>query len=218
MSEAKKFEQVSAIEGPGKYVFASNPNTAFRYYDGARYNDSLGGQRPPIEAALPEHLAKLHPELETLSLVGSYETVEGLAPALVRSLPGWHLRSEGIYAPGGYVVIGEEASHVAYGGSYSNASGNWAMEVRDCGIPRVEKEGHLHYPIIRKRNGFARVHMDGSAYHITRYTGDYWRAGIQIRGNKPGTLVRETIEWLNALKNEQNIPLWKQLVTEQEAA
>lgn len=190
------YTEVASIEGPGSYRFSRDPNQEFRYFGGTQYSDSLSVDYPQIDYKLPRHLKEKYPFIAeqrfhpALLYEGQYR------PARIEYFSRWRVKFNGQTV----IMLDGEIYKLSMGGSDNS------FVIQDIGnllivdnLLRVEKP--------QGRDGEFKLFGNGPSYKPDE--GNFWKGFITVTGEKPGRLVTATIDYVNEVKREQNIPLWK---------
>ena len=112
------------------------------------------------------------------------------------------------YLPEGFVGFEGEVYYIRFGGRSSNGYGDWHFSIKDLGNLSIEKN-KLLIAQPKNRDGNLNVRLSGTAPHFHRDTGRSWRGWISVEGEKPGVLVKVVINYMNDVRTNSDIPLWK---------
>jgi hypothetical protein len=195
------FKKVDQIEGPGKYILATDPadrssNTLMS--DSTRLIDNILGRMPNLVWEIQSALSDKHPEIKYLDfntgLPGDKSLKEGV-------LMDWVMQSGFIVSKGQWYRILET------GGIRINDS---HLILQDSGRP--ERAGIFTPPTVDK-NGVIELDLNGSEDINQGQRGTYWRGRLSVEGDKRGPLVEESIKIINAEITRLKIPFWRDLRT-----
>jgi hypothetical protein len=199
------YEEVSSIDGPGKYRFARDLNRKPGYLETEVDIDIHGEYTPHFEQDIPDHLVKKFPNIWDVVFLPATLLDGKFTPAGLKFFPKWE--AWGHRQPA-FIGFGGEIYKISHGGNSSNGYGSWWLGIEDIGnLSVVENKLEIAQP--ENRDGKLSIHLSGTISHFRREPGKHWQGWVNVEGDRPGILVKSVIEYLNDAKTASSIPLWK---------
>jgi hypothetical protein len=204
----KDYLRVDTLTTPGKYRFAHRPELSLSgghllpESPSALVNPLLDNLKTNFPEIWSAHFSKAH-----------FDEDKGiLYPALINFSPTWEHPS---WMDQDIIGYGAEIYTFSYGGTSSGGGGDNSFYLEDKGNMNVDRNKLTFAPPIN-RDGSFRLSTAGVYESRHEWTHVGWSGALTLEGEKPGTLIRSTIELVNQITKEKDYPLWKELPRDKE--
>lgn len=188
--QEQPFRKVEAITLPGEYVFAESitENPLSRV---------IRSDRPRFETDIPSYLLDRYPEGRLRSI---------LFPPLFPHQP-W-LGGNGIISFDGeynevYFDTGESMTLNGI-----TIAREFISSIKDIGIPTFDSRNPITFLRPRGRDGVLNIRL---YENIEGFRDLNWDGKLFLQGEKPGKVIKDSLEYVNDVIRTSRIPVWSRL-------
>lgn len=182
-----------SLREPGKYHFTPIP-----------LERAFEGETIAYGEESDKALLEKFPNLFRLGFNEAYLRDDEYFPAALTMTHGL----EPIYAGRRFIVGADNVTETVFERNHvSNGEGHTITYI-DRGIPYIKKNKLLFAPT--EREGELELTFAGWRDRINYKRGPYkWDLEVEFSGEKPGAVIEVIVETLNKIKEEKDLPLWR---------